>query len=247
MLVRRDNRIRWIASAVVLLAALLFTRDPTALPVAASPAPSAGAPVYLLLLGSLTLAVASVAGLRRAWHGVLGTLSELPPAASLAWLLLFAATLVQAVVAASGHSVAASPAWSLSLPAAVVLGLYLGAGCSQHLGVREGVFTLPVLLAFAALAVFLQVDQGDSRYLLWLQGSAVLLPPLMCALLPAPWPMATGWLAASAFLGLAQLALLLEPCTQIPIPPGSSAGIGLLLTSAAVLALLAGLPRRSLS
>lgn len=239
----RETRIRWIASAVVLTAALLFTHDPSELPVI-TPSPSAATSTAAsslwgagALLCNLLLVVLAVAGLRHAWHGVRGIAPALSPAASLPWLLLFCVVLIQGVAGVSQLGGEDAPgAWSL-LPTTLTLAAFIGAACSEHIGLREGVFTLPVLLALAVLAVYLHFSQADGRYLIWLQLTALMLPMLLCALLPVTTSARSDWLASAALLGLAQLVLL---------TPAAAAWLQPLATAAATLALLRGLRSRPL-
>lgn len=123
------------------------------------------------------------------------------------WLVLFAAVAITGVGSACYHwePTAASLLWD-RLPLSVSCAALLGAAVSERVGLREGLLTLPALVGFGLFSVGYWYALDDLRYYLALQLAAVVLAPLMAALLPGRWDDDRGWYAAAGGYGLAKLA-----------------------------------------
>lgn len=205
----RHQRIRVVASAVVLLAVWLFVGNPPA-PTWAAPIDLPGASRRVDLLLCLPLFVTGALGLRRALSSIAsgGTASFATPADALAWLPVFAG-LLGCGLSLLLHRELASTASLMTgrLLLAGTCAALLGAVVTERVGPREGLLGLPVLLAFAGLAVLLWWWQDDARYLLWLTGLVVVVAPLLILLLPGAYDRAWDGALGAALAAAGGLAV----------------------------------------
>jgi hypothetical protein len=199
----RYQRIRVVASSVVLLAVWLFVGNPPA-PAWAAPIDLPGSSPRVDLLLCLPLIVAGALGLRRALSSIAssdtgGAASFAAPADALAWLPVFAGLLGCGLSLLLHRELASTTSLMAGrLLLAGTCAALLGAVVTERVGPREGLLGLPVLLAFAGLAVLLWWWQDDARYLLWLAGLVAVVAPLLTLLLPGAYDRAwDGALGAS--------------------------------------------------
>ncbi len=239
---RRDTRIRIVACAVVVVAALLFSGEPWE-PLDphtfADTRSLAGVPNAADLLSSFAIVFVGLSGVRLCWGGITAELPGFPVRAeTLVWLLFFGAVALTGAGSAFYHADPADDTifWD-RLPLSLALAAYIAAALTERVGLREGLLTLPVLLVFAMLSVFFS-SPGDLRYYIALQTVAVLIVPLLCALLAGPYTRAPDWYAAA---GLYVLAKIAELCDHMVYALGqvvSGHTLKHLLTAAAVFVLV---------
>lgn len=208
----RDSRIRLVASAVVLIAAALFTRDPIPQDPAyhrfADRRSVAGIPNAADVLSNLAFVAVGLAGARFTWGAVRrGAPGFRRRAEAVPWLLLFAAGAATGAGSACYHwePTDATLLWD-RLPLSATCAALLGAAVSERVGLRQGLLALPALAAFGLGSVLAWHWAGDLRYYLALQVGAAVVAPLMVALLPAGWDADRGWYLAAGGYGLAKLA-----------------------------------------
>lgn len=211
MRLRRDTRIRIVACTVVVIAALLFTREPWKPPhlhAFADTRSLAGVPNAANVLSSLAFVIVGLSGVRRCWSGIAVDLPGfVVRAEALVWLLFFGAVTVTGAGSAFYHADPSDDSifWD-RLPLSLALAAFIAAALTERVGVREGLLTLPVLLVFALLSVLFWSRTDDLRYYVALQAVAIVIVPLLCALLVGPYTRARDWYAAVGLYVLAKIA-----------------------------------------
>lgn len=211
---RRDTRVRLIASAVVLVAAVLFTRDPIPQDPAyhrfADDRPLAGMPNAADVLSNLPFLVVGVLGMRFALGAVGGGSPAFAHRAeAVPWVVFFAAVALTAFGSAWYHSRPsdASLLWD-RLPLALVFTSLLGVVIAERVGPRAGLLALPVLLAFGEFSVLYWYSAGDLRYYVAVQACAIVVVPMIVALLPGSHTRGGDWYLAVGVYALSKLAEL---------------------------------------
>ena len=206
---RRDSRIRLVASAVVVVAILMFTGQPWQ-PAAsyhafADTRPMAGIPNAANVLSNLAFVLVGLTGMRLCWQGN-------PRAHALPWSLFFCAVTLTGLGSAIYHIAPADEGllWD-RLPLGLALAAFIAAAVTEHVGLREGLLSLPVLLLYALLSVVAWCSIGDLRYYVALQVVAIVVIPVLCALLPGPYTRGRDWTIAVGIYGGAKIA---EICDQ---------------------------------
>jgi UDP-N-acetylmuramyl pentapeptide phosphotransferase/UDP-N-acetylglucosamine-1-phosphate transferase len=211
---KRDTRIRIIASSVVAITIGLFVVDPLSLPKAdhifADSRPLAGVPNAADVLSNLAFLLVGLLGLLQTWKNVSSRPSAFTSQAeALPWLLFFAATALTSLGSVAYHLQPTDDTllWD-RLPLGVAMASFITAAITERIGVREGLLTLPVLLVFTLLSILLWYHGQDPRYYFALQGVAILTVPLLCALLPGPYTGTNAWFFTAGLYVLAKLAEL---------------------------------------
>jgi hypothetical protein len=211
---KRDARIRVIASSVVVITTALFVVDPLSLPTAdhvfADTRPLAGVLNAANVLSNIAFLLVGLLGLVQAWKR-LAIQSFVSNTEALPWFLFFAATVLTSLCSTAYHlqPTDGTLLWD-RLPLGLAIAGFVAAAITERIGVREGLLTLPVLLIFTLLSVLLWYYGQDQRYYFALQAVAIITVPLLCALLTGPYTGSTAWFVTAGLYFLAKLAELLD-------------------------------------
>ncbi|MEE2657712.1 MAG: alkaline phytoceramidase [Candidatus Latescibacterota bacterium] len=213
-----DHRHRVIASVVVALAFALLTRAPIAQDQAyhlfADQRPLFGIPNASNVLSNLGFLIVGLIGLRRCWCSFAAGPSPhfTHPAGAFPWVVFFVGLTLTASGSAYYHWAPSDDTlfWD-RLPLSTTYTSLIAAVIFERVGPRQGFFAVPLLLVFGVGSVGYwhhteAAGEGDLRYYLFGQATAVVLVPLMVGLLPARLTAGSDYLLAIAAYALAKLA-----------------------------------------
>jgi hypothetical protein len=199
---------------VVVIAAVLFTRDPIAQQQSwhefADERAALGISSAANVLSNLPLLLVGLWGLRFCVNALLrSTAAFSNRVEAVPWMVLFAAIAFTACGSAWYHSRPGDDSllWD-RLPLALVFTSVLGAAIAERIELRAGLLTLPVLFAFGEFSVLYWYSAGDLRYYVAVQTTAIVIVPLLTTLLPGSYTHARYWHVAVGLYLLSKLAEL---------------------------------------
>ena len=219
---KRNNRLRLLASLTVAFWALIFIQPPIPQDITyhlfADQRTLLGIPHCLNVLSNLPFLLVGLIGFRniaRIAQGR-GQTSFVRPADSVTYQVLFASVALVGIGSAYYHLAPTNTTllWD-RLPMSVALMSFLAIAISEHIDRRTGIIALLPLIGFGLFSVLYwhateQTDSGDLRYYVLTQAYPIVFVPCMVKLLPSPYTRGSDLYVVVMLYGVAKAAEIFD-------------------------------------